>query len=164
MLSAVALAVLLSGCVNRVVRVSPARIEAASAELRAGRPVVVEPELGPRVLLRPEQTVDLEHVSGHVVPIRIDALVRECPLDDHPRRLCSAGDVDHVIVGHESGLSENGKAGLSGGVLVGGLVGLGVCWSQCGGPWDTVSAVSLISLGSVVVLSAVAAWGLSWGR
>jgi hypothetical protein len=157
-------ALLVAGCVSRPIWVDPVKVEAVSAEPRAGQSATVEAWGGTRVTLRPDQVVDLEDYNGRVVSLRLDAIVRDCPLDDSRRHLCSAGEVNHVIVGHERAMSANGKAAVSGSVLVVGLVGLGYCWSECGDPWDTVSAVSLLSVGTVVVLSAVAAWGLSWGR
>jgi hypothetical protein len=152
-------ALLLGGCVVREVRATPGELEAGRAMLRAGRPARVKAiaEGAPMIAtVAPNQQVTVALVGGGKLDLPLSAIMREC-VDHEPEdnRLCELHGVDHVVLAKQRRVHEGVWAtpialGIVGSV-VGGLIYMGHCASECTGWGRTTSQVGLGTLGLAVL-------------
>lgn len=149
-------ALFLAGCLTREVRATPADLEAARVLLRDGTPVALRTEDKRTEPVQPDQNVEIIDKTGLRFTVNLREILRDC-VDHEPEegRLCELHGVDHVVLAHHREVDRDAIGKAAGTavalVLVGGVIGAGVCAFECESNWKWPSRGVIGALGLLIV-------------
>lgn len=153
----------LAGCVHTKVTVKPSEIATRLPELAASGSITVPVQPTGTRQLGAKRVVSVRLRAGNARAMRrmgrlhdltLATLVANCGSAAVGSKApsCLLGEAEQITLSRSKRVNWSGIMNAAVGIAVlGGLGGLGYCASECAGPWDTASTVSLVALGIAAV-------------